>query len=68
LRVCPFTQGALIGTIPNVETEFVIRIGMHLLFYGKEQVKLLEHNRTIEKLLKEQSIKVRYIIRVSISY
>jgi len=33
------------------------RIGMHLLFYGKEQVKLLEHNRKIEALLKAQSIK-----------
>jgi phosphatidylserine decarboxylase len=33
------------------------RVGMHLLFYGKEQVKLLEKNRTIEKILKDQSIK-----------
>ncbi|KAJ7449678.1 phosphatidylserine decarboxylase-domain-containing protein [Mycena latifolia] len=32
------------------------RIGMHLLFYGTEQVKLL-HWENVEKLLKEQSIK-----------
>ena len=33
------------------------RAGMHLLFYGKEQVKLLESGR-IEKLLKEESVRV----------
>ncbi|EIW79074.1 hypothetical protein CONPUDRAFT_138287 [Coniophora puteana RWD-64-598 SS2] len=33
------------------------RLGMHLLFYGHEQVKLLEGNSRIEELLKEQSIK-----------
>jgi phosphatidylserine decarboxylase len=33
------------------------RIGMHLLFYGKEQVKLLEKNRKIEGILKAQSVK-----------
>ncbi|TFK39971.1 phosphatidylserine decarboxylase-domain-containing protein [Crucibulum laeve] len=32
------------------------RIGMHLLFYGREQVKILGTKR-IEELLKEQSIK-----------
>ncbi|KAJ7252755.1 phosphatidylserine decarboxylase-domain-containing protein [Mycena haematopus] len=32
------------------------RIGMHLLFYGNEQVKVL-HSHTVESLLKEQSIK-----------
>ncbi|KAJ6591617.1 phosphatidylserine decarboxylase-domain-containing protein [Mycena vulgaris] len=32
------------------------RIGMHLLFYGTEQVKVL-HSQTVESLLKEQSIK-----------
>jgi len=32
------------------------RIGMHLLFHGKEQVKLLEGGK-IEKLLHEQSVK-----------
>jgi len=32
------------------------RIGMHLLFYGKEQVKFLEY-KTVEQLLHEQSIK-----------
>jgi phosphatidylserine decarboxylase len=32
------------------------RIGMHLLFYGKEQVHLLEGNKTIEKKLREQSV------------
>lgn len=31
------------------------RLGMHLLFYGREQVKLLEGNRHIETLLMEQS-------------
>lgn len=30
---------------------------MHLLFYGKEQVKLLEAHK-VEALLKEQSVKV----------
>jgi hypothetical protein len=33
------------------------RIGMHLLFYGKEQRRLVE-SRTVENLLKEQSLKV----------
>jgi phosphatidylserine decarboxylase len=33
------------------------RIGMHLLFYGNEQVKVL-HSHSVESLLKEQSIKV----------
>lgn len=36
------------------------RIGMHLLFYGKEQVKLLEGHggkNKIDKILKEKSIK-----------
>jgi len=32
------------------------RIGMHLLFYGNEQVKVL-HSHSVETLLKEQSIK-----------
>jgi len=34
-----------------------VRIGMHLLFYGKEQVKLLEHQHKLEAVLKEQSLK-----------
>lgn len=34
------------------------RIGMHLLFYGHENVKLLEGNKEINNLLKNQSIKV----------
>ncbi|KAH7926404.1 hypothetical protein BV22DRAFT_1009175 [Leucogyrophana mollusca] len=33
------------------------RLGMHLLFYGKEQVKVLEKNKRIEELLKEQSVR-----------
>jgi len=33
------------------------RIGMHLLFYGKEQVELLEGNRKIDDLLRDESIK-----------
>jgi phosphatidylserine decarboxylase len=32
------------------------RLGMHLLFYGKEQVKLLG-NKEVEELLREQSVK-----------
>ncbi|KAI6149305.1 phosphatidylserine decarboxylase-domain-containing protein [Pisolithus tinctorius] len=32
------------------------RLGMHLLFYGKEQVKLLEGNKLVEDTLREQSI------------
>ncbi|KAJ7876782.1 phosphatidylserine decarboxylase-domain-containing protein [Mycena leptocephala] len=32
------------------------RIGMHLLFYGREQIKVL-HSHTVESLLQEQSIK-----------
>ncbi|KAF7356635.1 hypothetical protein MVEN_00997800 [Mycena venus] len=32
------------------------RIGMHLLFYGNEQIKVL-HAHSVESLLKEQSIK-----------
>lgn len=31
------------------------RLGMHILFYGREQVKLLEGNKRIEALLMEQS-------------
>jgi len=34
-----------------------VRIGMHLLFYGKEQVKLLEHAHKLENALKEQTVK-----------
>lgn len=33
------------------------RIGMHLLFYGKEQ-RLLLGNKEVEHLLEEQSVKV----------
>ncbi|TFK49201.1 hypothetical protein OE88DRAFT_1662621 [Heliocybe sulcata] len=33
------------------------RIGMHLLFYGREQVKLLEGNKRIDELLRDESIK-----------
>ncbi|KIJ65112.1 hypothetical protein HYDPIDRAFT_153053 [Hydnomerulius pinastri MD-312] len=33
------------------------RLGMHMLFYGKEQVKLLEGNKHVEDLLREQSIR-----------
>ena len=33
------------------------RLGMHLLFYGKEQVKILG-NKRVDELLREQSIKV----------
>lgn len=31
------------------------RLGMHILFYGREQVKLLEGSKRIEQLLMEQS-------------
>lgn len=33
------------------------RLGMHLLFHGHEQVKLLEKNSHVEDVLKEQSIR-----------
>ncbi|KAH7913058.1 phosphatidylserine decarboxylase-domain-containing protein [Hygrophoropsis aurantiaca] len=33
------------------------RLGMHLLFCGKQQVKLLEGNKHIEQLLRDQSIR-----------
>ena len=33
------------------------RIGMHLLFYGKEQIKLL-HWKTVEEHLRDMTIKV----------
>ncbi|KAF9219791.1 hypothetical protein BS17DRAFT_804294 [Gyrodon lividus] len=33
------------------------RLGMHLLFCGKKQVKLLEGNKHVEDLLREQSIR-----------
>ena len=36
---------------------FFDRIGMHLLFYGHEQVEILE-TKKVENLLREQSIKV----------
>ncbi|KAF7308810.1 hypothetical protein MKEN_01080600 [Mycena kentingensis (nom. inval.)] len=36
------------------------RIGMHLLFYGSEQMKVL-HWASVENLLKEQSIKARQV-------
>jgi phosphatidylserine decarboxylase len=35
----------------------IIRLGMHLLFYGKEQIKLLG-SRKVEEILQEQSVKV----------
>lgn len=41
------------------------RIGMHLLFYGKEQQKLLDSQR-IEHLLREKSIKVCFVFRVGL--
>lgn len=34
---------------------------MHLLFYGREQEQLLETKR-VENLLREQSIKVFYVM------
>ena len=34
-----------------------LRLGMHLLFYGKEQTKLLR-NKKVEELLHDQSVKV----------
>ncbi|KAI6042059.1 phosphatidylserine decarboxylase-domain-containing protein [Pisolithus marmoratus] len=33
------------------------RLGMHMLFYGKEQVKLLEGNKLVEDVLREQSVR-----------
>ncbi|KAF8142104.1 phosphatidylserine decarboxylase-domain-containing protein [Boletus edulis] len=33
------------------------RLGMHLLFCGKQQVKLLEGNKRVDSLLREQSIR-----------
>ena len=33
------------------------RLGMHLLFHGKEQVKLLEGSKRVEDLLREQSVR-----------
>lgn len=33
------------------------RLGMHLLFHGKEQVKLLEGSKHVEDLLREQSVR-----------
>ncbi|KAJ7765384.1 phosphatidylserine decarboxylase-domain-containing protein [Mycena maculata] len=47
------------GEDPKLEFEAMpiyARIGMHLLFYGKEEVRVL-HMKEVEKLLKEQSIK-----------
>jgi hypothetical protein len=41
------------------------RIGMHHLFYGKKQVKLFEGNKSIEKVLREQSIKVCSTLLIS---
>lgn len=32
------------------------RLGMHLLFHGKEQTKLLEDSKRVEDLLREQSV------------
>lgn len=34
------------------------RLGMHLLFYGSAQIKLL-HNKSVESVLKELSVRVR---------
>lgn len=42
------------------------RIGMHLLFCGREQVKLLESGK-IEKILREQSVKVTSFTSSSIN-
>ncbi|KAG6332662.1 hypothetical protein ID866_6430, partial [Astraeus odoratus] len=33
------------------------RLGMHLLFYGREQVKLLEGNKHVDHILREESIR-----------
>ncbi len=36
----------------------VSRLGMHLLFYGGTQIKLL-HNRSVESVLRDLSVRVR---------
>ena len=41
----------------KLTVSFETRLGMHLLFYGKEQIALLGNKRVYE-LLHEQSIKV----------
>lgn len=38
-------------------TSVTYRIGMHMLFYGKEQQRLMETSR-MESILKEQSVRV----------
>lgn len=35
----------------------MVRLGMHLLFYGSAQIKLL-HNKSVENVLKELSVRV----------
>lgn len=47
----------MVGSIPLLTMCFQ-RIGMHLLFCGKQQVKLLEGGK-LERLLREQSVRVR---------
>ena len=43
------------------------RIGMHLLFYGKAEIKVVE-SATVEHLLKEQSEKVTYFLTTVLSH
>jgi phosphatidylserine decarboxylase len=52
-----YARSVYTSMIPHSVLTHNFRIGMHLLFYGKAQVKLLKFH-TVENLLKEQSIKV----------
>ena len=64
LRVCPYMLGKRL-TFSFMPLQYDVipilgvwsRIGMHLLFYGKHQVHMLEGGK-LEGLLREQSIKV----------
>jgi hypothetical protein len=57
-RPCLFMPGQLVDPSYHIHSLFTFfRIGMHLLFYGRAETKVLK-TQTIENLLKEQSIKV----------
>ena len=45
---------------------YTFRLGMHLLFYGGTQIKLL-HNRSVESILEDLSIRVT-ILQHSIKF
>ena len=59
-RACPYMLGESPLLCEPQKSLINHRLGMHLLFYGREQVKLLE-SKKVEDLLRQESIKVLLI-------